>query len=198
MRSPVTVTLTAAGSTNWVPVDQVNAPFSLSLQVIPSSNFSGTAITVQHTYDSLGLDGQRGVTFSQTATTVTITDTGVATGQTGPGGTTGHGMASGDSVILLNTAQQALAAGKVSIDGQYTVTVTSATQYTITVTPSQTFVGSALANNLRVQQNPTITGTGVTVRTDAQYQYPVRAIRLSAATLTAGSVDMVAVQGIAL
>lgn len=197
MRSPVTVSLAAVGLSPWIPVDPINAPFAIGFQVAPSSNFTGTA-TVQHTFDDLGPTAQRYISLTQSATTITVTDVGRAGT---PGGGNGHGLSANDSVILTGTNALLTTAGLVGLDGVYNVTsITSQTVYVLTASAAQSqtpaFTVTGLSNALRVANNATV--VTVSARTDGNYAFPIRAIRLNAVTLSAGYVDLTVNQGIAL
>lgn len=169
----------ALGFSVPIPVDYRSAPFAIGVMGIPSSNATLTW-TVQHTLDDPGPDGAFPVTYSQTTTTITVTDTRQFNG------ITGHGLSVADSVFLNGIAG--------TPDGAYQVaTVVSQTQYTVTSAVSQTASGNAIAHNFRWDNHVSL--VNLTGRQDGNYAFPVRALRLNISAYTAGYMDLIILQG---
>jgi hypothetical protein len=178
-----------AGYTPWVPVAYDAKTFNVALAVLPSTTASGTLVSAQYTLDdqSYAGVGDHQVLWSQSTTTVTITDSGWTSG----GNTSvGHGLVTGDSINIRGTG----GVSATSFDGQYQVTVTNETVYTITVTPSQTASGYANVIGARI-----FTTTGIpastAVRTATNLTVPCAAVRMAVAALTTGEVDFIVIQG---
>jgi hypothetical protein len=174
------VRLGAVGQSPWIPVDWLKNTFSIGLVGIPSSNATLTW-GVQHTFDDPGPEGALPVSFSQTTTTITVTDLRQVSS------IAGHGASVADSVVLTST--------QAGVDGTYAVaTVTSQSVYTLTSTVSQSASGAnARANILRPFNHATMTGQ--TGRLDGNYAFPIRALRLIVTAYTAGYVDLITLEG---
>src|SRR5271166_1586298 len=108
-------TLTAAGVTLPVPVNYLQPNFNVFLAVIPSAANTVLACGVQYTMDDQS-PPFRPVNWTQTTTTVTITDGGY---QPNPGlPPTPHGLITGDTVSIMGSGSGILAAGPaVGFDG---------------------------------------------------------------------------------
>lgn len=177
-------TLSAAGYAPWVTLDYLEAPFSVGLGGILSSNANLTW-GVQYTYDDIGPQGGRSVSIVQNAsTTATITDIGDPSWTGQPG----HGLSAADSVVIQGS--------QIGIDGTYQVAaVTNQTTYTITTAINQTASGgpSSTVNGLRVYTHSVL--TALTTRKDSNIAAPVRACRLVCTAYTAGYVQLCILQG---
>ena len=171
------LTLNAAGITNPVPLSYSQPTFNVSVGVFPSAANTTLACGVQYCIDDQSVFRQ--ANWSQTGTTVTITD-GVQsfgqnsslTSQQNP-----HGLITGDSVTLLETSTGNTGLG---FDGNYTVTVVSPTVYTITVTPSQTAAGACRLVPQRWLYS-TAVPSGTSARTIGNLETPATAVRLNVA-----------------
>lgn len=186
---PIRITVNAAKNSQWIPIDYIAAWFGVGLGVIPWSTASGLSATVQHTFDDIGLPAISTdiVTISRTTTTATVTDKG-------PDGL-GHGLSTNDNVIIFGTGSTVLDSPKTTVgngDLGWDVTVVDANTYTYTVANSGATAATGTVRRLRVFPGPI---SAVSARTDGNYAYPVRAIRLKVATLSAGAVDFVVLQG---
>lgn len=169
----------AIGFSPAIPVDYRSVPLGIGIIGIPSSNATLTW-GVQHTLDDPGPDGAFPVTYSQTTTTITVTDTRQFFG------VTGHGLSVADSVYLTGIAG--------TPDGNYQVaTVTSQTVYTVTSAVSQSAAGNAVAHNFRWDNHVSL--VTLTGRQDGNYAFPIRAIRLNISAYTAGYLDLIILQG---
>lgn len=162
-----------------IPLDYRTAPFAIGVAGILSSNATLTW-GVQHTLDDPGPDGAFPVSYSQVATTITVTDTRMFNG------VTGHGLSVADSVYLNGIAG--------TPDGNYQVaTVTNQTVYTVTSAVSQSVAGNAVAHNFRWFNHVSL--VNLTARQDGNYAFPVRAVRLNVSAYTSGYIDLMILQG---
>jgi len=169
----------AAGFGPAIPVDYRSVPFAVGVMGILSSNGSLTW-GVQHTLDDPGPEGSLPISYSQTTTTITVTDRRVVSG------VAGHGLSVADSVFLRGISG--------TPDGNYQIaSVISQSQYTVTSAVSQTAAGNGSANNFRWDTHVSLTGQ--TTRADGNYAFPVRAIRLNVSAYTAGYIDLIILQG---
>ena len=181
----VRMTMSGTGFTQPIPVIYMQPTFNVALGVVPAAAATGLSCSAQYTMDDQTVFRQ--VNWTQNATTVTITDGIQSFGQNSSLTTqqNPHGLVSGDTVTINGTP---------NFDGNYSVTVTSATQYTITVTPSQTASGDA-----RVVPQRWSTTTAVPAATAARLYsnttQPATAFRFVVAALTGGSVDFLLLQG---
>lgn len=191
---PVRVVVNSTNlETQWVPLDYITDPFNVGLGFAPSSDAATISGTVQHTFDDLDYStASRPITIARAAAVATVTDTG-------PDGL-GHGLVTGDNVIIMGCGAP-FDTPKVSIAGTQhgdlgaDITVTSSTQYTYAVANSGPTAdnGSARVVSLRVFPHATIAAQAT--RTDGYYAFPVTAIRLKMATLSAGQVTLSILQG---
>jgi hypothetical protein len=179
---PAYVFLSAAGNTKWILHDTWQTPPAITLAGYVSN---GATLTwaVQYTCDDLSLEPHQVLCSQSGTTTLTITDTGPQYWGTGNPG--GHGLLTGDYVSLQNTGY--------GVDGEYTVTVTSATQYTVTTVASPTFTGYAQAIVARVFTHATLTGQSA--RATGNYAFPVTASRLQITAFTSGTAFLEVLQG---
>lgn len=169
----------AVGFGPAIPVDYRSVAFAVGVMGILSSNATLTW-GVQHTLDDPGPDGAFPVSYSQTTTTITVTDLRSLNG------VTGHGLSVADSVYLTGIAG--------TPDGNYQVaSIVSQTQYTVTSAVSQTASGNAAAHNFRWDNHVSLVNQ--TTRADGNYAFPVRAIRLNVSAYTAGYIDLIILQG---
>lgn len=185
---PVRVSVNAAGTSQWIPVDYLQVAFGIGLGVIPSEDAATVSYTVQHTFDSM-VSPTRQVSWTRVTTTMTVTDTG-------PAGL-GHGLSTGDSVILKGSGTASLDSPMAAIgmgDLGWTVASTpSSITYTVTVTNAGPAAGVAVATNLRVFDHSTL--AAASTRQDGYYAFPPTAVRLKLSTLAAGFVDLYLIQG---
>lgn len=174
MRS-VTQRLAAAGTTPWVPLDDQQVPFQVSLFVSPSAVAVLTG-KVQLSGDD-PVSNISDVTISRT--TVVATATKVA-----------HGLSIGDSVIIIGAGAP--------LDGIFDITtVPSVDTFTYAVVNSgaaASAVGARLSF-LRVFDHPTL--AVVNTRSSGNLVTPVSACRFVASVLTGGTVDFQILQGMA-
>jgi hypothetical protein len=195
----VRLTLNGPGNTQPIMVNYMQPNFNVAVGVMPSAALVTAATlscSAQYTMDDQSV--KRQVNWSQAGNTVTITDgiqpfgSGAASLATAQNP---HGLVTGDSVSIDGTGA-GQAAGFVSFDGNYNVTVTSPTQYTITVTPAQT-VASA---DGRVIPQRWVTSTAVPLATAARLFaniiQPFSALRFVVAAATVPSVDFIVIQGL--
>jgi hypothetical protein len=186
-------TANAAGQTPPIPVDYMQPTFNVALGVIPSAAATGLSCSAQYTMDDQSI--KRQVNWSQTTTTVTITD-----GPQAQGGSSSlasqlnpHGLVTGDTVTIEGSGSGQPGAFT-SFDGNYTVTVTGANTYTITVVPSQTASGDARVITQRWVTSTVVPGA-TAARLYANTTQPATAFRFVVAALTTGTVDFIVIQG---
>lgn len=185
---------TAANQTGpWLKHDFYEAPFCLSFMVTPMGAFAGT-LGIDYVVDDFLNDGERPVMFSQTGTTITVSDTGMVQPTWAGGGIT-HGLAVGDWVQLRGSP-----AG--TVDGGYPVaSVVSLTQYTLTAAVSQTLAlrGGFVIGARIVQATATdkiVPFAPAGTRSTVGVAFPIVASRLRSSTFTtAGYGILLSVQG---
>lgn len=198
---PVLAVVTAPNTSSaWIPVNYLGVAFALAAAILPDAAVATIAASLQYTYDELGsgqaaqnsdFTGTRLATYTRSATTMTITDTG-------PFGL-GHGLTTGDSVIVQESGGVVnLSSPKAAVpqrgDVGFTVTVTGPTTYTATVTNAGPTSGTCQVTALRVHTSTTIT-VATNVRSDGGIFQPVQAVRLNVTTLTGGNVSLRVTQG---
>lgn len=186
------ITMTAAGVSNPVVVSYLQPTFNVALGVIPSNANTVLSVGVQYTLDDQTI--WRPVNWTQSTTTVTVTDGTFAPGSQTAGNP--HGLKTGDSVTIRGSGTGA-ASGFTSFDGTYNITAVSDTVYTFTVTPSQTASGQSEVIPQRWVYTATgIIPSGTSVRTFANTNQPATAFRANLATLTGGTMDFIVLQGL--
>jgi len=188
------LTLSGAGVSPPIPVSYLQPTFNVALAVIPSASVSALSCEAQYTLDDQSTF--RTVNWSQTGTTVTITDGTQSFGQnsSNPYSQNPHGLTTGDSVTIQATAASAVG-GFTNFDGNYSVTVVNSTTYTITVAPSQTAQGSGQVVPQRWAVSSAVPAA-TAARLYANTTQPATAFRLNVATLTGGTVDFIVLQGL--
>jgi hypothetical protein len=182
-----TYTANVAGNSPVFQVNYTQPTFNVALAVIPSAAATGLSCSAQFTMDDQSI--LRPVNWTQTTTTVTITDGTYAVGSSTFSNP--HGLITGDSVTITGTSSSNL----VGFDGTYNVTVTSPTAYTITVVPSQTAQGQGFVIPQRWLVT-TIVPAATATRLYANTTQPATAFRFVVAALTAGTVDFIVLQGL--
>jgi hypothetical protein len=194
---PTKVVLNAAGYSQWVPISYMESWFGVGVSVQLSGDASGITYTVQHTYDFLNIDPStpdssagNHVTISRSGTTATVTDYG-------PYGL-GHGLSTGDSVIIkgsgssvLDSLSPAYGTGDVG----WSVTYVSSSTYTYTCANSGATADTGNCYVARQRVFPHATLATQSARGQGTYNYPVRAVRLYLSAYTSGYADMIVLQG---
>lgn len=176
---PITVRQSAAGFTQWIPVNRLQTDFDVGIGVEISSGGSLT-YSVEHTFDQLYSDlwNLNFVKIARATTTATVTTK------------TSHGLTAGDWVQILNSGSSVL-------DGTFSVaTVGSATTFTYTVANSGPTADGGLATLQSARVFPNIILAGVTTRGDTNYSAPIVAVRLNVTTYGSGFADMQVIQGV--
>lgn len=169
---PIKLTASAAGTTRWVPIDYRQNAFGVALGCIVTSGASLT-YTVQHTFDSPYDMVPFYATRSTTTVTATITD---------------HQLTAGDTLLVIGAGAP--------MDGRYIVaSVVDANNVTYTVANSGVTASApgATVNLTRAFNNAVIVAQ--TAAKDANYAFPVRAIRLNVTAYTSGKVTLTILQG---
>lgn len=175
-----TVSITAAGPSNWVPVSYYQNPFSVSLEYAPNADASGIMAKVQSTKDDP--QSSHGVTsLTRVGTTVTVVDPL-------------HGLATNDCVMVMNTEDTNLDTARgVGTD----VTVVDVNTYTYVVANTGILVPAAPHKvrvvTLRVDDHPIM--TGMAARADGNYAFPCQAVRIRTTAYTSGSASLTVIQG---
>lgn len=192
---PSRVTLNAAGYSAWVPIDYIESWFGVGLAVVLSEDGALT-YSVQFTLDppwinQAGLDNTNIVSVSRSGTTATVTDKG-------PYGI-GHGLTTGDNVIIKSTGSTYLDSPSATIGGgdlgwQVASTPTNSS-YTYTVSNSGPTAdgGTSRVSRIRVFAHSTLVAQ--TTRQNGTIAYPVQAVRLYISAYTSGFADLTVVQG---
>lgn len=188
MKSPVILSLGAAGSTPWMRLNYLQRSFGVSLAVLLASG-SVLTYSVQHTYDDPTDAAIRKISIARAATVATVTDTA-------------HKLSVGDTVIIDNTGSSVLdcqlvggVLGAQPIPWQV-ASIVDANNYTYTVANS----GPAAANptargkNFRVFNHPVL--AALTARADSNYNMPPQAVRLVITAYTSGNADLIVTQGL--
>jgi len=170
---PVSVTVSSAANSAWIPLSNKQTPFNVSLGVTLDNAASGITYSVQHTFDQLGnKQYPASITRSGTVATVTLT---------------AHGLRVGDSVIV--------AAAGAPLDGTYAVaSVVDANTFTYTVANSGATAASpgAWLIPLRVFNHDVLAGKVVSAQDN--YAFPITAVRLSLSAWGAGSATLTVTQ----
>lgn len=184
MRSPVKVSLTAVGVSPWVPLDYVARPFNVGLFASLSEDASAAATySLEYTPDNPNPSrGTRNpfVSLTRSGTTATLT-------WANP-----HNLVTGDAAKVYNS-------GDPNLDGDVSVASTpSATSITYAVANTGATAGSVYteAIALRVFALPAAV-TAATTRQSLDLTTPCWAVRLHVTALTAGSITLEVVQGLA-
>lgn len=173
------VSLSAAAKSEWVLHDIYQTPPAISLIATLSS---GAVLTysVQGTGDNLSSDAARSINFSQTTTTITVTDSGPLSRS----GT--HGLSVNDYVALLGGPDGALT--------EYSVaSVVNSTTYTVTSATSRTASGVAQVISARVFNHAVL--NALTANAQNQWAYPVKGSRLVVSAYTSGVASLTVLQG---
>jgi hypothetical protein len=192
---PVKVTMNAAGYSPWVPIDYIESWFGVGLGVVLSEDGSLT-YSVQFTMDDPRIDNNdltSLVSISRTTTVATVTDAG-------PFGL-GHGLTTGDSVLIKGSGSPNLDSKSASIgaslgDVGYNVASTPSTT-TFTYTVANSGAAASVANNtyiarLRIFTHATLAAQ--TTRQNGSLNYPVKAVRLYVSAYSAGFAELLILQ----
>lgn len=190
---PLKATVNYVGNSQWLPVDYMAVAFGIGVAVLPWSTASGLTYTVQHTFDSVSFpSASRPVAIARAGAVATVTDTG-------PLGL-GHGLSTGDSVIIKGSGSASLDTNPVILgqgDASVDVTVTSNTTYTYACTNSGPAADNGYAKALTNRVLPHAVLVAQSTRQDGNYAFPVLGIRLKVTALAAGAVDFEVLQGMA-
>lgn len=169
---PVSVRLSAAGFSPWIPLNRLQNNFNVGLAVVFSSNGNLTC-TVQHTFDNI---------FEWLPTRVTRSTT------TATARRTNHGLSTADWIGIQGMQST-------NLDGFFAV-ASIPDQDTVTYTVSNT--GATEANGFMTigRLFPHLTLQALTADADGNYISPVTACRLLVSAYTAGYVDLIVSQGL--
>jgi hypothetical protein len=174
MRSK-SVTVSAVGVSNWIPVNWKQRPVNIGVAVDFSSGSSGITYEVQHTFDDLGKKVPI-TSISRSGTTVTVVFA------------SDHLVSANDSIVVEGS-------GINGADGVFPVaSVVNSTTLTYTSSISGTATGNADTRVTLLRVFPHEFLTGKTVSDDGNYAFPVTAVRLSVSALTAGAATLTVIQ----
>lgn len=167
---PVTVRLTAAGFSPWIPLNWRRKNFEVALGVKLSSNANLT-YSVQHTMDPLLLEETQEFSIARVATTATVTKTN-------------HGVSVGDWVMVRDCGAP--------FDGEFSVAaITDQDNFTYTVANSGATAvarGKGWLKTARVFPHSTLAAK--TASADGNYDFPPMACRLLISAFVAGYADL--------
>jgi hypothetical protein len=171
---PVTVRLSAAGRSSWIPVDRYVPSFIVGLGVKLSSNGNLT-YSVEHTFDDV-FNAVAPVAITRVTTTATVNFIN-------------HGMSAGDYLKVIGS-------GDPNLDGEYAIAaITDQNNFTYTVvdTGLTAAVASVRIVKCRIFAHEILAAK--TASDDGNYVAPISACRLNVTAFTAGYVDLTAMQG---
>lgn len=170
----VTLSLAAAGSSPWVPVNELQNMFQIGLGAYITSGASLT-YNVQHTFDDFSIDARKPVTISRTTVTATVTDPD-------------HRLSTNDNVFIEGS-------GVTQFDGSHDITYINANSYSFTVANSGATadVGPTFVKRFHVYPHALM--TLLTARGDGNYAFNIKALRLNVSTYVSGKVDLIICQG---
>lgn len=166
---PSTVRLSAAGNSDWIPLNRMSDSFGVGLGVKLSSNGNLT-YSVQHTFDELY--ERLLCALSRVTTSLTVLKAN-------------HGLSANDWVKIE---------GSPIWDGQYAVaSVTDQNNFVVTVANTGVTSGEGWIKTARVFEHDTL--TALTASAQGNYSQPPRACRLRCSAYTAGYVDLNVIPG---
>lgn len=172
---PIVLTLAAAGSTLWAPINQIQNSFGIGLGASVTSGANLT-YSVQHTFDDPTPDRVHLVTVTRAGTVATVVDTD-------------HRLSVNDNIVITGS-------GSTNLDGSFAVaSVVDANTYTYTVANTGATAGSVntYCSSFRVYNHAVIVGQ--TGRIDGNYAFSIQAIRLTVTVFVSGKVDLTILQG---
>jgi hypothetical protein len=168
---PMKVTLSAAGFSNWIPLNTLATPFNVAIGCSCSSNINAT-YSVDYSFDRPNYPVACKITRVTTTATLALTN---------------HGLTTNDSIIVSGV-------GDTNLDGTYKV-ASVPDQNSITYTVSNTGVTASISSKVAIMHvftHPTIVNQ--TASADGNIAFPVTAVRLRISSYTAGYVSMYVVQ----
>jgi hypothetical protein len=187
----VILSVGAAGSSPWCPVNQLQNAFGIGLGAAVTSGASLT-YTVQHTFDDPGPQGRRLVSVSRSGTVATVVDND-------------HRLSVNDAVLITGTGSAVLDSPANTFGSSYqpatglipwdVASVIDANTYTYTVANSGPTTDQGNTNVYSARVYPHSTMANLTARADGNYQYNVQAIRLRVTAWVSGKVDLTILQG---
>jgi hypothetical protein len=185
MRSPIKATITGApGVSPWLPVDYVQTNFNLGLFASLSEDASAAATySVEYTPDN---PNQGKTTRNNLLSLIRVA--AVATIVfANP-----HGLLANDAVKVFNS-------GDPNLDGDQTVVSTpTPTSLTYAVGNTGALIGTPYTEAIALRVFPLQAAlTAATTRQSASLTTPCMAVRLHVTALTAGSITLEVVQGLA-
>jgi hypothetical protein len=183
MRSPVKVSLTAVGLSQWIPLDYLARYFNVGLYASLSQDASGITYSVLSTPDN---PNQTKANLNPVAS---LTQTGGVVTLTW---SKPHNLVAGDTAVVWNS-------GDPNIDGTWLVASTpSDSQITYAAAAATLATGSANTQAQPVRAFAVSTAfTAATTRQQAALTEPCLAVCLRVSALTGGTAYLEVVQGLA-
>lgn len=180
MRSPVSVTVSGVGISNWIVLDYLQRPFDVALMASLSEDAAGVTYTVEFTPDNPNqtkANTNPVVAYARAGTTATLTFAKP------------HDLSAGDSVRVFNS-------GDPNLDGNMqVVTAPSPTQVTFAVANTGATVGSVYSAGIPLRVFPHDYMAALSARADGNFAFPCWACRLNVGASTGGSVKLSVLQG---
>src|SRR5258708_2667525 len=157
MKSPARVVLSAVGNSPWVPLDYIQHPFQVTMAGLLSSTGNLTW-GVQYTYDETNWDTAEPIKISRTTTVATVT-------------WVNHEMVTGDSAIVQNSGSSNLDSAQDSGGRPIAqdITVVDDNTFTYPVANSGAASDNGFAKALRYRVFPHSILTGLTARSDSNF-----------------------------
>ena len=166
---PVSVRVSSATFSNWIPVNRYPSSFAIGFGVSLSSGASLT-YTVQHTFDDIYERTYQRLSRSTTSLTINKTN---------------HGLSVADWVQIT---------GSPIWDGQYAVaSVTDANNFVVTVANTGVTAGNGWIQTARLFPHEDVASE--TTSMDGNYQFPPRASRLIISSYSSGFADFTLITG---
>lgn len=172
---PVTQRLSAAGNTQWIPLNYIQAPFNVGIWFLPGTGaaFTGNA---QVSGDD-AIENKHLVAISRVGALATVVDPL-------------HGLVTGDSIVV-SAAGAPFDTFNVGT-GAADITVVDANSYTYPVINAGPLVANSTS---QLGFYRVFDLVAFTVRAMIQQVIPAQAIRLQSDSLAGGTVDFIVLQG---
>lgn len=175
---PITLRLTAAGYTPWVPINRLQTSFNVGLEAVLSSGASMT-YTVEYSLDNPNGPMNLTQNFTLSRTTTVLTVTKIA-----------HGLSVGDWAKLW-------ANGGAPLDAEFAAvaSVVDANNFTVTVADAGLSAGNGVGWLQTMRATSLAAMAAKTATVASSLTFPVIATRLHVSTYGSGTVDFNVIQG---
>lgn len=174
---PITLRLTAAGYTPWVPINRLQTSFNVGLAVVLSSGASLT-YSVEYTLDDPRNPANLTQQFTLSRTTTVLTVVKAL-----------HALSVGDWVNLYGN-------GGAPLDGEFQVaSVVDANTFTVTVANSGLSAGNGVGWLQTMRATSLAAMAAKTATVASSLTFPVIATRLHVSTYGSGTADFNVIQG---